>query len=166
MTASQRAFMRRNFAAHPVARTVCIGAQNQERYPVHWATLWQRPLPKSMTAISPTRRHYGATTSESSQPGKHGAGGARNYLADGDMSAGFALAAYPAEYAHGGVMTFIVNQSGEAPPACRRTTLTSHGSAYLSGLVGQPILAAPPFRRRKCGLGKRACADEVGAWLR
>ena len=44
--------------------------------------------------------------------GPHAQGGARNYVVDGKMTAGFAFIAYPAEYRSSGVMTFIVNQSG------------------------------------------------------
>jgi hypothetical protein len=39
-------------------------------------------------------------------------GGARSYIVDGEMSAGFALVAYPAAYGQGGIMTFLVNQDG------------------------------------------------------
>jgi hypothetical protein len=39
-------------------------------------------------------------------------GGALNYIVNGDMTGGFALVAYPAEYANSGIMTFIVNQDG------------------------------------------------------
>jgi hypothetical protein len=39
-------------------------------------------------------------------------GGARSYIVDGEMSGGFALIAYPAEYGRGGIMTFAVNQDG------------------------------------------------------
>ena len=39
-------------------------------------------------------------------------GGAKNYMADGKMTEGFAFVAYPAEYRSSGVMTFIVNQDG------------------------------------------------------
>ena len=39
-------------------------------------------------------------------------GGAKSYLVKGDMSGGFALIAWPAEYDLTGVMTFIVNQDG------------------------------------------------------
>jgi hypothetical protein len=39
-------------------------------------------------------------------------GGAKSYLANGDMSGGFALVAWPAEYDLTGIMTFIVNQDG------------------------------------------------------
>ena len=40
------------------------------------------------------------------------AGGARSYLVKGDMSGGFALVAWPAQYDATGVMTFVVNQDG------------------------------------------------------
>lgn len=39
-------------------------------------------------------------------------GGARNYIVNGQMSGGFALVAWPAQYDETGVMTFIVNQDG------------------------------------------------------
>jgi DUF2950 family protein len=39
-------------------------------------------------------------------------GGAKNYIVDGKMSAGFAFVAYPVEYRSSGVMTFIVDGSG------------------------------------------------------
>jgi hypothetical protein len=44
--------------------------------------------------------------------GKHGSGGAKNYVANGKMTEGFAFVAYPAEYRSSGVMTFIVNEDG------------------------------------------------------
>jgi hypothetical protein len=44
--------------------------------------------------------------------GKRAPGGAKNYLAHGKMTGGFAFVAYPAEYRSSGVMTFIVNQDG------------------------------------------------------
>jgi hypothetical protein len=39
-------------------------------------------------------------------------GGAKSYVANGNMSGGFALVAWPAEYDLTGIMTFIVNQEG------------------------------------------------------
>jgi hypothetical protein len=39
-------------------------------------------------------------------------GGAKSYIVNGEMSGGFGLIAYPAEYDRGGIMTFIVNQEG------------------------------------------------------
>ena len=44
--------------------------------------------------------------------GKDAPGGAREYLVDGKLTAGFALIAYPVEYGASGIMTFIVNQDG------------------------------------------------------
>src|SRR5215831_9071859 len=39
-------------------------------------------------------------------------GGAKSYLVKGEMSGGFALVAWPAEYNVTGVMTFVINQDG------------------------------------------------------
>jgi hypothetical protein len=44
--------------------------------------------------------------------GPHAQDGAKNYIADGKMTAGFAFVAYPVEYRSSGVMTFIVDASG------------------------------------------------------
>jgi hypothetical protein len=39
-------------------------------------------------------------------------GGAKNYIANGKMTGGFAVVAYPAEYRNSGIMTFIVAKDG------------------------------------------------------
>jgi hypothetical protein len=44
--------------------------------------------------------------------GPHAPGGAKNYIVDGKMSAGFAFVAYPVEYRSSGVVTFIIDKSG------------------------------------------------------
>jgi hypothetical protein len=44
--------------------------------------------------------------------GKHAPGGKYDYVINGNMIAGFALVAWPAEYGQSGIMTFIVNQQG------------------------------------------------------
>ena len=44
--------------------------------------------------------------------GPHAPGGEKSYIADGQMTGGFALVAYPAKWGDSGVMTFIVNQAG------------------------------------------------------
>jgi Protein of unknown function (DUF2950) len=44
--------------------------------------------------------------------GKTAHGGAKSYILNGEMTGGFAILAYPAEYRSSGVMTFIVNQAG------------------------------------------------------
>jgi hypothetical protein len=44
--------------------------------------------------------------------GKNASGGAKSYVVNGKMTAGFAFVAYPAEYRSSGVMTFVVGQDG------------------------------------------------------
>ncbi len=44
--------------------------------------------------------------------GPEAKGGAKDYVADGKMTGGFAILAYPAQYRQSGVMTFLINQSG------------------------------------------------------
>ncbi len=44
--------------------------------------------------------------------GEHAAGGAYDYIVDGNMIGGFAVVAYPADYGSSGVMTFVANQDG------------------------------------------------------
>jgi hypothetical protein len=59
------------------------------------------------------RPYFGYYYKILTQQGTHARGGTRNYIgADGHMSRGFALLAYPAMYGDSGIMTFIVNQNG------------------------------------------------------
>lgn len=44
--------------------------------------------------------------------GANAPGGARSYVANGRMTGGFALIAFPARWGDAGVMTFVVNQNG------------------------------------------------------
>jgi hypothetical protein len=44
--------------------------------------------------------------------GPHAPGGKYDYIINGNMIAGFALVAWPADYGNSGIMTFIVNQQG------------------------------------------------------
>jgi hypothetical protein len=39
-------------------------------------------------------------------------GGAQDYIVNGNMTGGFAILAYPAEYRNSGVMSFLINQDG------------------------------------------------------
>jgi hypothetical protein len=67
--------------------------------------------------------------------GPHAPGGAKNYVVDGKMTAGFAFVAYPAEYRSSGVMTFIVNESGtiyEKDLGANTTKLAEVMTAYDS----------------------------------
>jgi hypothetical protein len=44
--------------------------------------------------------------------GPQAQGGAKDYIVNGEMTGGFAILAYPAEYANSGVMSFVINQDG------------------------------------------------------
>jgi hypothetical protein len=44
--------------------------------------------------------------------GSHAPGGAKDYVAAGHMTGGFAMVAFPAKWGDSGIMTFLVNQSG------------------------------------------------------
>jgi len=44
--------------------------------------------------------------------GPHAPGGAKSYLNEGRLTAGFAALAYPVDYGNSGIMTFVVNQQG------------------------------------------------------
>jgi hypothetical protein len=45
--------------------------------------------------------------------GKAATGGEMNYMSHGNLTGGFALVAYPENWDHSGIMTFIVNQDGK-----------------------------------------------------
>jgi hypothetical protein len=63
----------------------------------------------SSAAPTPYRGYYYHVLTHQ---GKNASGGAKAYLANGKMTAGFAFVAYPAEYRSSGVMTFVVNEDG------------------------------------------------------
>jgi len=58
------------------------------------------------------RPYYGYYFRILTRQGTIAPGGAQNYVANGQMTGGFALIAYPATYGDSGIMTFIVNQNG------------------------------------------------------
>ena len=68
-----------------------------------------RPLGSDRTQPTPFHGYYFKilTGQGAAAPGK-----AKSYLVKGEMSGGFALVAWPAQYDATGVMTFIVNQDG------------------------------------------------------
>jgi hypothetical protein len=45
--------------------------------------------------------------------GKNAPGGKYNYIVNGNMVGGFALAAFPSTWGKSGIMSFIVNQQGK-----------------------------------------------------
>jgi hypothetical protein len=92
---------------------------------LYWETAEEdTPSPAGPLLAAASSEGYGTQTSGNPQPyhgylyriltaqGSAAKGGAKSYLADGQLSGGVALVAYPAEYRNSGVMTFIVNQNG------------------------------------------------------
>jgi hypothetical protein len=65
--------------------------------------------PSQAGASTPYRGYYYHMLT---RQGKNGPGGAKSYIVNGKMTAGFAFVAYPAEYRSSGVMTFIVSEDG------------------------------------------------------
>jgi hypothetical protein len=64
------------------------------------------------TSGQPAEPFYGYYYKILTGQGPASEGGARSYIVNGEMTGGFALVAWPAQYDASGVMTFIVNQSG------------------------------------------------------
>ncbi len=56
--------------------------------------------------------YYGYHFRIMSRQGANAPGGAYDYVINGNMIAGFAMVAWPAQYGETGVMTFVVNQQG------------------------------------------------------
>jgi hypothetical protein len=68
--------------------------------------------PGDLSAIGPPLPYHGYYYKILKAQGKNTPGGAYDYMANGKMIGGFALVAYPAEYGHTGIMTFIVHMDG------------------------------------------------------
>jgi len=88
-------------------------ARGQQRSPlgdlVAQAAEEQRPLGVDPTQPTPFHGYYFKILTGQ---GAAAPGGARSYVVKGDMSGGFALVAWPAQYDATGIMTFIVNHDG------------------------------------------------------
>ncbi len=61
---------------------------------------------------NPSTPFYGYYFRVLTAQGPSAKGGAQDYVVNGEMSGGFGLIAYPAEYGRSGIMTFMVNQDG------------------------------------------------------
>ena len=66
------------------------------------------------------------------QQGRHAHGGAKGYIVMGNMTGGFAILAYPAEYRNSGVMTFIINQEGMVLRKDRDADTANIGKAIVA----------------------------------
>jgi len=88
-------------------------ARGQKRSPlgdlVAEAAEQERPLATNGGAPSTFHGYYFKILTAQ---GPAASGGAKSYVVNGDMSGGFALVAWPAQYDVTGVMTFSVNQDG------------------------------------------------------
>lgn len=91
-----------------------ISAENQ-RDGLYWETSvneQQSPLGPLFAEATPDGAYYGYYYRILTSQGTNAKGGAISYLNDNQMTGGFALIAWPAEYGNTGVMSFIVNQDG------------------------------------------------------
>ncbi len=92
---------------------------------LYWKPAEGQPeSPLGPLAANASTEGYGGGNSQAPQPfhgyfyriitkqGDHAKGGAKDYIAKGHMTAGFAILAYPADYRNSGVMTFLTNQEG------------------------------------------------------
>jgi hypothetical protein len=64
------------------------------------------------SANEPPQPYHGYFYKTLTRQGPAAPGGARDYIANGHMTGGFALIAFPAKYGDSGIMTFIVSQNG------------------------------------------------------
>ena len=113
-TASRPASTPPRFAAIPARRTACTGR------PPRAAAQPARRSAAQAAPIEPAAPRRGRRADAVPRlllpdPDAQGAaapGGARNYVVNGELTGGFALVAWPAQYDVTGIMTFIVNQDG------------------------------------------------------
>lgn len=84
-------------------------AHGQKRSPLGDLVAQASAEGRSRTEPSPFQGYYFKILTGQ---GSAAPGGARSYVVKGEMSRGFALVAWPAQYDATGVMTFIVNQDG------------------------------------------------------
>jgi hypothetical protein len=61
----------------------------------------------------PGEPYYGYYFRILTRQGRHVPGGRHNYVINGNMIAGFALVAFPADYGNTGIMTFLVSHHGQ-----------------------------------------------------
>ncbi len=90
---------------------------------LYWPTSGnEQPSPLGEAVAAATQRGYRPGAGEPffgyyykvlTRQGPAAPGGAIDYIAKGDMIAGFAAVAYPAEYGNSGIMTFMINHNGD-----------------------------------------------------
>jgi hypothetical protein len=128
--ATARAFVQ---AQREYATSIGQGAYAQKVHSTpgqHDGLYWEDADGKATSPLGPLVAEADAEGYAAAQPGEaprpfHGyyfriltaqgagaPGGAKSYVADGKLTGGFALVAWPADYGNSGVQTFVVNQQG------------------------------------------------------
>lgn len=92
---------------------------------LYWKAAEDQPeSPLGPLAADASADGYGGSSKPAPQPfhgyfyrmitkqGSHAVGGAKDYVVKGNMTGGFAILAFPAEYRNSGVMTLMINQDG------------------------------------------------------
>lgn len=92
---------------------------------LYWKAADDQPeSPLGPLAANASADGYGGSSQPEPQPfhgyfyrmltkqGSHAPGGAKSYIVNGNMTGGFAILAYPADYRNSGVMTFMIDQAG------------------------------------------------------
>lgn len=92
---------------------------------LYWKVAENEPeSPLGPLAANASADGYGGSSQQTPQPfhgyfyrmltkqGSHAPGGAKSYIVNGNMTGGFAILAYPADYRNSGVMTFMIDQAG------------------------------------------------------
>lgn len=92
---------------------------------LYWKAAEDQPeSPLGPLAAEASADGYGGNSKPAPQPfhgyfyrmitkqGSHAVGGAKDYVVKGNMTGGFAILAFPAEYRNSGVMTLMINQDG------------------------------------------------------
>jgi hypothetical protein len=85
-------------------------ASGESKSPLH--DLVERAIADGYSLGKPRMPYHGYLFKVLAKQGPKAAGGSFDYNEQGKMIHGFALIAYPVQYGHSGVMTFMVNQRG------------------------------------------------------
>jgi Protein of unknown function (DUF2950) len=96
-------------AAHPAKRNGLYWPAGADEAPSPIGPLLAAAVEARDAGDSYNGYHYRILTGQGPNP----PGGAYDYVINGNMIAGFALVAWPADYDHSGIMTFVVSHQGK-----------------------------------------------------
>jgi hypothetical protein len=117
----------RRLAGLPLEYAQQLGSSSHKHDGLYWPVVaGQKQSPLGPLVATAEASGYGLPPASAGDPrafggyyfsilngqGAHAPGGARSYVANGHMTGGFALLAFPARWGDSGVMTFLVNQNG------------------------------------------------------